>query len=112
MVVAHLLTAAKSGGLATLGWEETMPALLEGRVHKLVLVDRLRKHGRSCPGGHVTAGRARVCPRCQEPVPASRDLTEAAVGAALDTQASVEMVRGSAAQHLRLEGGIGAILRY
>ncbi len=112
MVVAHLLTAAKSGGLATLGWEETMPALLEGRVHKLVLVDRLRKHGRSCPGGHVTAGRVRVCPRCQEPVGASRDLTEAAVGAALDTQASVEMVRGPAAQHLRLEGGIGAILRY
>ena len=112
IVVGHLLSAAKSGGLATLGWEETLPALFEGRVHKLVLVDRLRKRGRSCVGGHVGSGRARVCSRCQEPVGTSHDLTEAAVGAALDTQASVEMVRGPAAQRLRSEGGIGAILRY
>ena len=54
----------------------------------------------------------RVCSLCQEPVGASYDLTEAAVGAALDTQASVEMVRGSAAQKLRSEGGVGALLRY
>ena len=60
----------------------------------------------------MAAGRARVCSRCQEPVGTSHDLTEAAVGAALDTQANVEMVRGSAAQQLRREGGIGAILRY
>jgi len=112
VVVGHVLNAAKSGGLATIGWEETLPALLEGRVHKLVLVDRLRHRGRSCPRGHVAAGRARVCSRCQEHVGANHDLTEAAVGAALDTQASVEMVRGSAAQRLRTEGGIGAILRY
>ncbi len=111
-IVGHLLAAAKSGGQATIGWEETLPALFEGRVHKLVLVDRLRKRGRNCPGGHVAAGRARVCSRCQEPVGTSHDLTEAAVGAALDTQANVEMVRGSAAQQLRREGGIGAILRY
>ncbi|MCH8008297.1 MAG: hypothetical protein IIC91_05475 [Chloroflexi bacterium] len=112
IVVGHLLSAAKSGGLATLGWEETLPALLEGRVHKLVLVDRLRKRGRSCAGGHIAAGRASACSRCQEAVGVSHDLTEAAVGAALDTQASVEMVRGPAAQRLRSEGGIGAILRY
>ena len=111
-MVGHLLAAAKSGGQATIGWEETLPALLGGRVHKLVVVDRLRHRGRSCVGGHVAAGRARVCSRCQEPVGASHDLTEAAVGAALDTQASVEMVRGSAAQRLRREGGIGAVLRY
>ena len=111
-IVGHLLEAAKSGGLATAGWEETLPALLEGRVHKLVLVDGLRKRGRSCVGGHVAAGRSRVCSRCREPVGASHDLTEAAVGAALDRQASVEMVRGPAAQRLRREGGIGAILRY
>ena len=110
--MGHLLEAAKSGGLATIGWEETLPALLEGRVHKLVLVDGHRKRGRSCAGGHVAAGRSRVCSRCREPVGASHDLTEAAVGAALDRQASVEMVRGPAAQRLRREGGIGAILRY
>ena len=112
IVVGHVLNAAKSGGQATIGWEATLPALLEGRVHKLVLVDRLRHRGRSCPRGHVAASRVRVCSRCQEHVGANHDLTEAAVGAALDTQASVEMVRGSAAQRLRIEGGIGAILRY
>jgi peptide subunit release factor 1 (eRF1) len=112
-LVEHLLGAAKSGGLAATGWEETLAALFEGRVHKLVLVDRLRKRGRSCPGGHMAVGRGpRICSLCDEPVGASRDLAEAAVGAALDTQASVEMVRGSAAQQLRREGGIGAILRY
>ena len=112
-LVGHLLDAAKSGGLAAIGWEETLPALFEGRVHKLVLVDRQRKRGRSCSGGHIATGRGpRVCALCQEAVGASHDLTEAAVGAALDTQASVEMVRGSAAQRLRSEGAIGAILRY
>ena len=112
-LVGHLIDAAKSRGLAVIGWEQTLPAVVEGRVHKLVLVDRLRKRGRSCPGGHMAVGRGpRVCSLCQEPVGASYDLTEAAVGAALDTQASVEMVRGSAAQKLRSEGGVGALLRY
>ena len=60
----------------------------------------------------MAAGRSRMCLHCREPVGASHDLTEAAVGAALDRQASVEMVRGPAAQRLRSEGGIGAILRY
>ena len=60
----------------------------------------------------MAAGRGRACSLCQEPVGTTHDLTEAAVGAALDTEASIEMVRGSAAQRLRSEGGIGAILRY
>ncbi len=112
-LVGHLVDAAKSRGLAVIGWEQTLPAVVEGRVHKLVLVDRLRKRGRSCPGGHMAAGRGPLlCSLCQEPVGASRDLIEAAVGAALDTQASVEMVRGQAARRLRNEGGICAILRY
>ena len=112
-LVSHIMDGARNRGLAAIGWEETLPALLEGRVHKLVLVEGLRKRGRSCPRGHLAAGRgSRLCSLCQEPLGASRDLTEAAVGTALDTQASVEMVRGQAARRLRTEGGICAILRY
>ncbi len=113
VLVDHIMEGARNRGLAAIGWEQTLPALLEGRVHKLVLVEGLRKRGRSCPRGHIAAGRAsRLCSPCQEPVGASHDLTEAAVGTALDTQAGVEMVRGQAARRLRNEGGICAILRY
>ena len=112
-LVAHLVDAAKSRSLAVIGWEQTLPAVVEGRVHKLVLVDRVRKHGRCCPGGHISIGRGpRVCSLCDEAVGRRHDLTEVAVGAALDTQAKIEMVRGSAAQQLRRAGGIGALLRY
>ncbi len=112
-LVGHIMEGARNRGLAAIGWEQTLPALLEGRIHKLVLVEGLRKRGRNCPRGHLAAGRgSRLCSLCQEPVGASQDLTEAAVGAALDTQASVEMVRGQAARRLRNEGGICAILRY
>ena len=67
----------------------------------------------SALGGHMAVGRGpRVCSLCDEAVGRRHDLTEVAVGAALDTQAKIEMVRGSAAQQLRRAGGIGALLRY
>ena len=66
-------------------------------------------------GGH-SYGAERHVPFDRPRFPASgqrpRSPPHAAVGGALDTQASVEMVRGPAAQRLRSEGGIGAILRY
>lgn len=112
-LVDHILDGARNKGRAAVGWEQTLPALFEGRVHKLVMVDGLRKRGRSCPRGHVASGRGpRVCLSCREAVGPSRDLAETAVGAALDTQATIEMVRGAAARRVRDEGGICALLRY
>ncbi len=35
-LVGHLIDAAKSRGLAVIGWEQTLPAVVEGRVHKLI----------------------------------------------------------------------------
>ena len=91
----------------------TLEACKRFGISKGTLYNRLRKHGRCCSGGHMPIGRgSRLCSLCQEPLGASHDLTEVAVGAALDAEANVEMVRGSAAQQLRSVGGIGALLRY
>jgi len=111
--VTDLIDGAKAGAPAVLGWARTLEALTEGRVHQLVAVDRLRKAGYACPNRDFAAtDRARSCPFCGAALGRVADLREWAVEAAFDTKASVETVRGEAAERLHAEEGIGAVLRY
>jgi len=112
-LVGLLVEAARGGGPAVIGWDDTLSALGEGRVHKLVLIEPAAQRGRACPAGHFAAVRAlRRCPVCGGPVDNVADLGEWAVERAFDTDCAVETVRGQAAQVLQGVGGIGAVLRY
>lgn len=113
-LVPDLVEATSAGGLAVLGWEETLQALLEGRVHKLVLAEGRTQQGRVCPKGHAAVlEKLAACPFCGGPLEAVGDLAEWAVEKALDTDARVETVQGQAAKGLVEHGdGIAAALRY
>ena len=112
-LVIHVLDAASGGGLAVLGWDQTLQALGEGRVHKLLLVEGATRRGRACATGHFAAVEAlSACPVCGAAVMTIRDLGEWAAERAFDTDATVETVRGEGALLLKKEQGIGALLRY
>lgn len=112
-LVDHLIDTARGGGLAVLGWDQTLQALGEGRVHKLLLAEGMSQSGRACPEGHFAAVEAAgACPVCGRALQAVADAGEWAVEAAFDTDASVETVRGEAAPALMRERGVGAVLRY
>jgi peptide chain release factor subunit 1 len=111
--VSDLLDTARAGGPAVLGWDETLQALGEGRVHRLVLVDGAAQAGRTCAAGHFACVESlSACPLCGKPLEAAIDLQEWAVRRALDTDATIESVQGEAADALATGGAIGALLRY
>lgn len=111
-LVDAILTRAAKGELAAVGWDDTLTALAEGRVHRLALVEGLTADGFECPEGHA-AVRERVdrCPYCSAPMRPVDDLAARAVRMALVTDARIEFLRGDAAELLRPHGA-GAILRY
>jgi peptide subunit release factor 1 (eRF1) len=113
-LVTDVINAASAGGRAVLGWEQTLQALLEGSVHKLVLAEGPARRGSVCPTGHAAVLEAlSACPFCGGPLELVDDLAEWAVEKALETDARVETVRGEGAQNLTARGdGIGAVLRY
>ena len=113
-LVSDLGNAIGAGGLVALGWGETLQALLEGRVHKLVLAEGLSRQGSVCPEGHAAVLQPLpACPFCEGPLTPVDDLAEWAAERAFDTDARIEIVRGEGAQGLLARGdGIGAVLRY
>jgi peptide chain release factor subunit 1 len=112
-LVADVIESGKGTGPATLGWSQTLQALGEGRVHRLVRAQGVTRRGRVCPEGHfATIERLARCPVCNEHMTTRRDIMEWAIEQAYDTDATVEEVRGDAARALKREGGIAAVLRY
>ncbi len=113
-LVADIIEAASAGSGALLGWEETLPALLEGRVRKLVLAEGRTRGGRVCPKGHAAVLEAlSACPFCRGPLERVDDLAEWAAERAFETDALVQTVLGPAADTLATRGdGIGAVVRY
>lgn len=111
-LVEEILERAPKGELAALGWDDTLTALVEGRVHRLALVEGLTAEGFECPEGHaIVRERAGRCPYCGAEMRPTPDLAARAVRLALATGARIEFVRGDAAELLRPHGA-GAILRY
>ena len=111
-VVDALVTAAAKDDRAVVGWDETLAALSDGRVHLLVVPTGVARPGVQCPEGHYIAVRpVSNCPVCDEIVWQTDDVCEAAVRQAMLTDAEVRFV-GEAGADLFGCNGIGAILRY
>jgi hypothetical protein len=90
---------AHGGTRGALGLEETLQALLEGRVEHL-LIDPERSYALP-PGSPLTDAAERELP-----------LGERLVDLALSTRASITPLEGNAAEELAEHGGVAALLRY
>jgi len=109
-----LTTAQKKGGQAALGLADTLFALQQGRVHRLLTADGYTAPGFQCRNcGLLTAQAVAVCPSCgQKKIEAIPDAINRAMHIAIEQGSAVEVFRGKAAERLKAAGGVGAILRY
>jgi peptide subunit release factor 1 (eRF1) len=111
-LVAMLLADAEKGDHAAFGWDETLRAVSEGRVHLLVLPEGVTRAGVQCPDGHYLAtSEAKICPVCGEGLWQTDDIAEGAVRAAMSADARVHFLAPGASA-LLADRGIAAILRY
>lgn len=96
----------------TLGPDATLPALSDGRVHKLYILNHDLGPARECTAcGRLTRDED-PCARCSAPTRPVTDLRERAVAAALDSGASVELVAPETTGEVALRGGIAARTRW
>jgi peptide subunit release factor 1 (eRF1) len=111
-LVEEIIQRALKQQLAVTGWDDTLTALCEGRVHELALIEGVSTNGSVCPDGHfAVTERVERCPFCDEPNWQVDDLASWAVQRAVAIDAHVKFVRGEAADLLRAYA-VGAVLRY
>jgi peptide subunit release factor 1 (eRF1) len=111
-IVDSLITAAMKGERAVLGVADTLAALLQGRVYRLIIARDFHVEGQECHSCHVlvvdTNEKCAFCGGTLEPAP---DLINRASHRVLDMSGKVQLVSGEAAVKLA-DAGIGAVLRF
>lgn len=96
-LASEIQTAAAKGGAASLGWDETLAALCEGRVHLLALATETAKAGVECASGHfLSVTPAERCPVCGASTATTADIGEVAVRVGLLSDAQVRVLREGA----------------
>ena len=111
-LISELVTDAEKSDHAALGWDDTLEAVGEGRVHMLVLPERTTRPGVQCPEGHyIATAQVKFCPLCGEALWETDDIAESAVRAAMATDAQVHFLAPKAGEQLAARG-IAAFLRY
>jgi hypothetical protein len=111
--VAELIRLAARHKRVALGLKSTLAALNGGSVWCLVYSENLTAGGSQCPlcNGLFTDDVV-ICSRCNVATRCINDVLAHAVTRALELDASIEEVRGAAADSLDAAGGIGAFLRF
>jgi peptide subunit release factor 1 (eRF1) len=110
-LVDAVITASAKGREGSIGLEETLAAVHDGRVKMLILHEGYRASGFRCTGcGFVTSIENKSCAFCGEPFETIEDAVELAVRRTLTDGADVQVVH----ENRRFEdaGRIGALLRY
>lgn len=92
-LIARLLeTAHQPKGLAVLGVEPTLEALMLGQVHTLVLHNNARLKGTVCPTDHFLSSYLERCPICQGTMHHTEDLADEMVEEAIHQNAEIEHI--------------------
>jgi peptide subunit release factor 1 (eRF1) len=108
-----LITAAAKCNRGVTGLAATLSALNTNRVRDLVYPAATAFRGGVCVQcDALFANDTMNCEFCGMPVKPAEDLMEAILAKALSEGATIEQVRGEAAEKLNAAGGIGAFLRY
>jgi peptide subunit release factor 1 (eRF1) len=112
-LVDRVVSAAESGGRGTAGIDDTLEAVMEGRVDTLLLADGVTLEGSTCLECDYFSGRPfERCPACASASEVTSDIVERAVERALLSGASVETVFGEGREWLLARGGLAAALRF
>jgi peptide subunit release factor 1 (eRF1) len=110
-IVNAVVTAAAKGREGVIGLDDTLGALVSGRVQTLVINEGYREVGFRCQGcGHLTTQQPEKCPFCHSEFEQIEDAVEHAVRKVLVDGGEVEVVRDNAA--LKKAGNVGGLLRY
>lgn len=110
-LVRTIITAAAKGREGTVGLEDTLSAVKDGRVNTLVVEDGYRSPGYLCIGcGYLTTQDLSRCPFCESDFDMINDVVDLAVNEVMKTGGDVEIVRDLPV--LEEAGRIAAQLRY
>ncbi len=106
--------AQKKGPTGALGLQDTLAALMDGRVMTFVAASGFTATGYQCENcGYLSATALDACPACGHKMHGVDHLVDVAIRKALENNAHVESIRApEPAQRLRELGGVGALLRY
>jgi peptide subunit release factor 1 (eRF1) len=110
--VASLLERSGGNRKAVVGVDAAMEALTQGSVHELIYAQGLSLSGGRCEACGAFSANRTACPQCQAVLKPVADAIDLAIDRALDIGATIEQVRGKAAEALLPAGGIGAFLRF
>ncbi|HKP87360.1 MAG TPA: hypothetical protein VJZ26_14745 [Blastocatellia bacterium] len=111
-MVESMITAAMKGDRAVLGISETLSAIQEQRVYRMVVARDFRIEGKECALCHVlTADGREACSFCGGKLEPAPDLINRASHRVIEQAGKVQMVSGEAADKLA-SAGIGAVLRF
>jgi peptide chain release factor subunit 1 len=112
-LVSQVVTAAKKGREGTLGLGDTLLALEEKRVLRLVYSHDFTVPGFQCTNcGALYVEARNTCDYCGKPVSAVDDLMELTAKRTIEMRAVVEPVYDQAAARLKTHGNVGALLRF
>jgi peptide subunit release factor 1 (eRF1) len=107
------LVAGDPGHPVAFGFEDTLRALQEGRIWKLVIPSALRKSGGQCSKCFTLFVKSTgSCGYCGGPIDVIDDLMERLVERVVESDGRVEEVENAAAARLQSERELAAILRF
>lgn len=111
-IVDSMITAAMKGDRAVLGIADTLAAIQEGRVYRMVVSRDYRAEGYECGAcGVLVADVPERCSFCGGKLEPAADLIDRASYRVIQQAGKVQMVMGEAADKLAANG-IGAMLRF
>ncbi|HWO01723.1 MAG TPA: hypothetical protein VNS63_20875 [Blastocatellia bacterium] len=111
-IVDSMITGAMKGDRAVLGISDTLAAIQEGRVYRLVVARDFRVEGKECEAcGVLVANGLERCSFCGGELEAAPDLINRASHRVIEQAGKVQIVSGQAADRLGAHG-IGAVLRF
>jgi peptide subunit release factor 1 (eRF1) len=111
-MVESMITAAKKGDRAVLGVEDTLSAIQQGRVHRMVVASDYHAVGKECGSCHLLATEEQeCCPLCGAEFESAPDLINRASHRVIEQAGQVHLVSGDAADKLA-DAGVGAFLRF
>jgi peptide chain release factor subunit 1 len=109
--VKQAITAAAKGGPGAIGLDDTLAALQEGRVHKLLVGEGFHGSAYRCEScGYIAGQETEACIYCGGGMATLVDAADAIVRRAIEQGVDVEFVPDD--EDLEAAGALAAILRY
>lgn len=110
-IISGMVASAAGQSGAVVGLKDTLDAVNNSRVQRLLLAEGYSQSGYHCPAcGLLVAKSAAACPNCGATLAPALDIVDLAVSAVLRTGGDVEVIHKN--DELEQHGRIGALLRY